>query len=190
AAPSPPVQEAIRSSRRSGRCVPVGPGDEVEYAVTVVSDDALLGAILLGPGERELGPVEQRTAERAAQITALVTLKQDAIVDAENRVSGEILTDLIHPRTRDTGAVTTRGRSRGIHLERVRSLVVLAVPAGERRRCLGIVRALASSILVGEEDGLLVALTSDADAPSVAGAIRQQLTRRRATRVLAVAGHR
>src|SRR5699024_8370930 len=77
-----------------------------------------------------------------------------------------------------------------IHLERVRSLVVLAVPTGERRRCLGIVRALPSSILVGEEDGLLVALTSDADGPSTAEAIRQQLTRRRATRVLAVAGHR
>src|SRR5699024_2684078 len=52
------------------------------------------------------------------------------------------------------------------------------------------VRALPSSILVGEEDGLLVALTSDADGPSTAEAIRQQLTRRRATRVLAVAGHR
>ena len=188
AEPSPPVLEAIERSRHSGRCVPVAQGDEVEHAVTVVSDDALLGAILLGPGERELGPVEQRTAERAAQITALVTLKQDAIVDAENRVSGEILTDLLHPRTRDTTGVTARGRGRGIHLERVRSLVVLAVPAGERRRCLGIVRALPTSILVGEEDGLLVALTSDGDPPTVAGATRQQLTRRHATRVLAVAG--
>lgn len=189
AEPSPPVQEAIRRSRRSGRCVPVGPGDEVEYAVTVVSDDALLGAILLGPGERELGPVEQRTAERAAQITALVTLKQDAIVDAESRMSGEILTDLLHPRTRATSTIAARARGRGIHLERVRSLVVLAVPAEARRRSLSVVRALASSVLVGEEDGLIVALTHDADATEAADRMRQHLARRSTTTALAVAGH-
>lgn len=191
AAPGSSVREAIARSRHSGLCVHVDAGNEYEYeyAVTVVSGDVLLGALLLGPGERGLGPVERRTAERAAQIMALVTLKQDAIVDAENRVSDEILSDLLHPRTQDTATITTRARSRGIHLDRVRSLVVLAVPTEARRQSLGIVRALATSILVGEEDGLLVALTSDADATGAGDAVRQQLARRSTADVLAVAGH-
>lgn len=189
AAPGSSVREAIARSRHSGLCVHVDAGNEYEYAVTVVSGDVLLGALLLGPGERGLGPVERRTAERAAQIMALVTLKQDAIVDAENRVSDEILSDLLHPRTQDTATITTRARSRGIHLDRVRSLVVLAVPTEARRQSLGIVRALATSILVGEEDGLLVALTSDADATEAGDAVRQQLARRSTADVLAVAGH-
>lgn len=188
APPTNPVREAIARSRHSGRCVPVDPGDEVEYAVTVVSDDVVLGALLLGPGERELGPVERRTTERAAQIMALVTLKQDAIVDAENRVSDEILSDLLHPRTQDTTTISARARSRGIHLGRVCSLVVLAVPTEARRQTLGVVRSLATSILVGEEDGLLVALTSDVDATGAADMMRQHLARRSTANVLAVAG--
>ncbi|WP_277455292.1 GAF domain-containing protein [Janibacter sp. DB-40] len=188
ALPTGPVREAIARSRRSGRCVPVEPDDEVEFAVTVVSDDALLGALLLGPGERELGPVERRTAERAAQIMALVTIKQDAILDAENRVSDEILSDLLHPRSQDPATITTRARGRGIHLDRVSSLVLLAVSAEARRPSLEAVRALPTSILVGEENGLLVALTSDVDAPGAADAMRQHLARRCTDHVLAVAG--
>lgn len=188
--PSRRLREAIERSRHSGRCVPLDPdGVRDDVAVAVVSDESVLGALIVGPGDRALGAVERRTAERAAQIMALVTLKQDAIADAENRASEEILADLLHPRTQGTDHVTVRARGRGIHLEQVRSVLVVVVPAEARRQSLSIVRTLASSILVGEDNGLLVALSGTADACAAAHALRQHLSRESASGVLVVAGH-
>lgn len=189
AAPSEPVREAVDHSRHSGLCVPVpATEDPFDFAVAVVSEDAVLGALLLGPGELEFGAVERRTAERAAQIMALVTLKQDAVADAENRVSAELLSDILDLRTPVTGALVARARARGVALNRVRSLVAIAVPPDVRRLALDAVRQIGTTVLAGEEDGLLVTLSTHDDAGEVATEARQRLTRSPEAQALVVVG--
>ncbi|KRF15508.1 hypothetical protein ASG90_12535 [Nocardioides sp. Soil797] len=177
-APSEAVRAAIHESRQSGQCVRISPdSDEHDFAVAVVSDDAVLGALLLGPGELEFGAVERRTVERAAQIMALVTLKQDAVTDAENRVSDELITDVLNPRTPDNEGILARARGRGMHLDRVRSVVVAVVPPDVRRLALDALRQLPETVLAGEEHELLVALSTGEDAQAVATEARHRLAR-------------
>ena len=90
------VWTAVEESRRSGHCVVLNPSRGRHRAVVaVVAGSTFLGALVLDAGELAFGPVERRTAERAAQITALLALKQDAIIDAEQRVRGDLLADLL-----------------------------------------------------------------------------------------------
>lgn len=63
--------------------------------MAIVAGTTSLGALLLEQGEVAFGPVELRTAERAAQITALLNLKQEAMIEAEKRVRGDLLADLL-----------------------------------------------------------------------------------------------
>ena len=156
------VTDAIARSRRTGLCVPVK-NSGAEFAVAVGSEDAFLGALLVGPGELEFGAVERRTVERAAQIMALVTLKQDAVVTAENRVSDELVSDILNPRTSNRDALVQRARLSGIGLEQLRSVVVCMVAPQVRRKALMALRRAHEGNLVGEEDGLLVLLSKTTD---------------------------
>src|SRR5699024_729101 len=67
------VTDAIERSRQSGHCTTVGsPAGPVELASAITAGDTLLGAILVSPGDGPaIGPVEERTVERAAQVAAI-----------------------------------------------------------------------------------------------------------------------
>ena len=162
------VTKAIARSRRTGLCMPVE-NSGAGFVVAVGSEDAFLGALLVGSGDLEFGAVELRTVERAAQIMALVTLKQDAVVTAENRVSDELVSDILNPRTSNHDALLQRARVRGIGLEGLRSVIVCAVAPEARRICLSALRRANPGSLMGEEDGLLV-LMSVSDEPMKAAA--------------------
>ncbi|GAA3569083.1 GAF domain-containing protein [Amycolatopsis ultiminotia] len=155
--------EAVRQSRRSGRCVAAGSG---AVAVAVVAGSTLLGALRLEAGELEFGPVERRTAERAAQITALLRLKQDALAEAEQRVRGDLLADLVSGDPDRVADIASRARARGIRIDELRSVVVLAVPADQQRQAARAARRAAA--LVGEHADRIVALTA-IDDPGAAG---------------------
>lgn len=190
-APSPAVRAALEESRHSGQCVRLPASeDDWAFAVAVVSDDALLGALVLGHGQLDFGDVERRTVERAAQIMALVTLKQDAIIDAENRVSDELVSDVVNPRNPDNAAALGRARARGVHLEHVRSVIVAAVPEDVRRSALDALRHLPTTVLAGEEHGLLIALSTGNDPHEVATAAGQRLRRSPESPVLVIAAPR
>ena len=86
---------AIEESRRSGRCATVVGGDAVHrHVVAVAAATTYLGALVLSR-HGGLEPVDVRTLEHAAHIAALLTLAQDAVVNAEERVRGELLTELM-----------------------------------------------------------------------------------------------
>ncbi|MFD4195654.1 helix-turn-helix domain-containing protein [Amycolatopsis thermoflava] len=176
-----PVAEAVDQSRRSGRCTPAGHG---RYAVAVLAGPTLLGALLLEEGEVEFGPVERRTAERAAQITALLNLKEDALVEAEQRVRGDLLTDLLSDDPDRRHDVTTRARARGIQLHELRSSVVVAVPAELRREAVRALRRTGG--LVGEHTDRVVALTADPDPAAASASIHSTVSRAVRAPVLAV----
>lgn len=187
--PSGSVLDAIARSRLSGLCAQVENAEErYDFAVAVVSEDTVLGALLLGVGAFELGAVERRTVERAAQIMALVTLKQDAVVDAENRVSDELVSELLDPRTRDRETLATRARSRGIPLHQLRSVIVVAVPAEIRRSALSALRQMTTTDLAAETGGHLVLLSAEDDGGEVASEARRRLVPLAGDRVLAVVG--
>ena len=162
---------AIEESRRSGRCVPL-PGDRPAVVVAVVAGQTFLGALLLEQGEVEFGPVEHRTAERAAQITALLSLKQDALVEAELRVRGDLLADLLADDPGRRAGVTHRARARGVRIEELHSLVLLSVPADHRRRAgRAAGRVVEPGGLVGEHTDWVVVLGAQPDPAAAAASV-------------------
>ncbi|GAA4877328.1 helix-turn-helix domain-containing protein [Actinomycetospora straminea] len=162
-APPAAVRAAVTESRRTGRCVPL-PEDPGVVAVAVVAGDAFLGALLLREGAVGFGDVEHRTAERAAQITALLRLKQDAAEDAEHRVRADLLADLLADDEDRRAGAAGRARARGIDVDRWRSLVVVGV-SGEHRRPVrrAAHRAAGPDGLVAEHGEHLVVLGAETD---------------------------
>lgn len=184
-----PVSEAIDASRRSGRCVFVGGSPpRPEVAVAVVAGETFLGAVLVGYGELELREVEQRTIERAAQITALVAVKQEAFAAAEDRVRGELVADVLRGDQARWEELLLRARARDVRLEGLCSVIVVGVSTEGRRSAAEALRRSASGGLVGERDGLLVLLAPSDDPVSTARAAWNAVYAAQRGSVLAVAG--
>lgn len=80
----------------------------------------------------ELSPSDQRILERAALVTALLLLFRRSIAEAEGRVRGELLDDLLAGRVVDRDALHSRASLLGIDLEQPYVLVV-ADHGGHRR---------------------------------------------------------
>ncbi|PXY36683.1 helix-turn-helix domain-containing protein [Prauserella flavalba] len=166
------VAEAVDRSRRSGRCAPAGGG---RYAVAVLAGPTLLGAMLLEQGDVEFGPVELRTAERAAQITALLNLKRDAMIEAEQRVRGDLLADLLSDDPDRRADVAARARARGVHLDELRSVVVVSAPAELRRETVRALRRTGGP--VGEHADRAVALTTEPDPAAASSSVHATVSR-------------
>jgi GAF domain-containing protein len=112
-----PVLAAIEESRETARWVEVGPeggdGTRVLGVVAAMAGRTVLGVLLVG-GE-PLDDVQRRTVERGAQSHALVTMRQDAVADAEERVRGELVGDLVSGRG-DWSVLRSRAAQRGLDL--------------------------------------------------------------------------
>ncbi|GGW42713.1 cyclic diguanylate phosphodiesterase [Streptomyces lucensis JCM 4490] len=111
--------QALESSRAEGHAVRHG-GDWIA-AVTVSGE--LLGALVLR-GHPDLDPVDQRTLERAAMVTSLLLLARRSAAEAEQRVRGELLDDLLDARDRDPRLL--RERAARLHADLGATHVVLA----------------------------------------------------------------
>ncbi|WP_199493080.1 helix-turn-helix domain-containing protein [Marinitenerispora sediminis] len=173
----PAVRSAITASRRSGRCTLLDPPvDDVHAAVAVLAGETMLGGLLIGDGAVELGAVEQRTIERAAQITALLTLNQDAVVYAEGRVRGELLGDLVSPDVRRRSHLPARLRARGLRPEDLRTLVITVVAPAQRRAALRAAQAAAArGGLAGDVDGFITLVVPETDPRHAATAARDRV---------------
>ncbi|KIH98057.1 hypothetical protein LP52_15235 [Streptomonospora alba] len=183
------VHEAIAASRLSGRCVFIEDTAPLpEVAVAIVAAETFLGAVLVGYGDLELREVEQRTIERAAQIAALVEVKQEAVAAAEDRVRGELLSDILRADQHRWQELLLRARARDVRLDELRSVVVATVPADGRRPALEGLRRAVEGGLVGERDGMLVILSPQDDPMTAAHEVRHTLNRVQRGPVLAVAG--
>lgn len=171
----PDIASAVTESRRTGRYVPTScPG--VAGVVAVVAGDIPLGALLIARSTSRPSPHQHKTLEDAARIVALLRLKQDALADAEDRVRGELLGDLVEPGPR--GMHEVGARARGIDLEGLRRIFVLSV--GDRRR--DALRALEQMTprpaLAAEHAGVVVAIFAESgpvDADRVRGQVRPRI---------------
>ena len=155
-----PVRDALAESRRHGHAVPVA-GQGVRAVSALTAGNRHFGALLLGDGDFELGAVDLRTIERAAQVGALLELQQEAASGADHRVRSELIADILDDVPERRSDVERRARRLGVDLGALDSLLVLAVP-GDQQTAAGraVMRQLDDRALVGEYRGFVVAAYS------------------------------
>ncbi|MED7950999.1 helix-turn-helix domain-containing protein [Kitasatospora sp. NPDC058406] len=121
--PGAGLAEAAAASRAEGRSVPHGDA----WVCAVLAGQEQLGTLVLR-GRPDLDDADRRLFERAGVVTALLLLLRRSVAETENRVRGELLTDLLTAPERDPAGLTARGRRLGVDLGRPH-LVLVAEPA-------------------------------------------------------------
>lgn len=175
---------AIRErAQRSGRSERVhrGDGSDGGWVTPVIAGPQHLGALVLL--RSELAEADLRTLERAAQVTALLLLNARSLAEAEQRVRGELLEDLLAPVQRDRDGLRRRAALLGADLD-AEHVVAVARPARVEARPAALAEAVR---LVAEHGGIAgvhdgaVVLLLDGSRPgegpeSVAGQVRARLS--------------
>jgi len=175
---------ALEASRAEGHAV----RHKDDWVAAVSAGGELLGALVLR-GHPGLDPVDQRTLERAAMVTSLLLLARRSAAEAEQRVRGELLDDLLDARDRDPRLLRERAARVDADLEATH--VVLAArlegtacdadqEAAARRRLWSAASHLAATRhgLAAARDGgtvLLLPLDRDDTATDLARRTARQL---------------
>ncbi|WP_051971227.1 helix-turn-helix domain-containing protein [Kitasatospora azatica] len=189
------LAEAVERSRTEGRSVRHGD----RWVCAVLAGQEPLGSLVLR-GRPELDDADRRLFERGGVVTALLLLLRRSVAEAENRVRGELLTDLLTAPGRDPAGLLARGRRLGVDLAR-RHLVLVAETAPDgRARLAGAAaqylfgqRAPAGSRGVSAEHGEAVVLLlpdDGATSPDAAAAAAAERLARLAGQPVTVGGGR
>ena len=125
---TPDVEAGISEARTSGRCVHTGAGAWVAVAA---AREEHLGTIVLRDAE-PLDQPERRTLERGALVVALVLLFGRSEAEAESKVRGELLVDLVSGRDLDAALLRERARQQGADLDADLAIAV-AEPATDQQ---------------------------------------------------------
>jgi sugar diacid utilization regulator len=125
-----------------------------------------LGTLVLHDVTEPLDTAARRTLERGALVTALVLLFGRSVAEAEDRVRGELLSDLLERRDPDEVRLRERARRQGADLAGDTAVAVALVEGVERHRAAQVAARLAGELrgLAGEHDGRVV-LVAPADDP-------------------------
>ena len=154
------VADAVDRAKTSGRSVQTDDGAWV--AVAAAGDEHLGTLVLRTPQSMDLP--ERRTLERGALVTALVLLFGRSEAEAESRVRGELLSDIIGGRDLDHDRLRQRARQQGADLDR--DLVVAVAQPTEEAPEMQVTR-IASSLarevggIGGTHNGFAVVLGHD-----------------------------
>lgn len=116
---------ALESSRAEGHAVRHGD----DWIAAVAAGDELLGALVLR-GHPGLDPVDQRTLERAAMVTSLLLLARRSAAEAEQRVRGELLDDLLDARDRDPRLLRERAARLQADLDATHAVLAARLEGG------------------------------------------------------------
>lgn len=174
-----PSPDAVEQARQSGRWATTTDSTGLWHsAATIQAGDTHLGTLLL-TRDHEPTPVDIRTLERAAQIMGLLVLKETAVAEAEERVSGELLTELLVSGDPDNPALRARAHARGIDIAGLDTLVVAVSAArtpSEVSRRLHLYSAEFRG-LAGEHLGHATMLVAAEDPAAVARAVHDRLRR-------------
>ncbi|MFF0464648.1 helix-turn-helix domain-containing protein [Streptomyces mexicanus] len=146
----------LEASRVEGHAVRHGD----DWIAAVAAGGELLGALVLR-GHRDLDPVDQRTLERAAMVTSLLLLARRSAAEAEQRVRGELLDDLLDARARDPRLLRERAARLQADLDATHVLLAarLDIPAADAEQEAAARRRLwsAASHLAATRHGLAAA---------------------------------
>jgi GAF domain-containing protein len=173
AALPPDPAGALTLARSTGRTV--RDGSWWTAAVTVESE--LLGGLVLHRDD-SLSESDQRILERAALVTALLLLIRRTAGEAENRVRGELLGELLTASERDPDGLRERARRLGADLDRPLAVVVARVEERYRSRALAAATHLAATRggLAGIHDSRVVLCLPDLAPGEAAAKVCRELT--------------
>lgn len=173
------VVDLVRHSHHSGRLQSVDIGDDGWCHVAAISaGNSYLGALVLDRAD-ELSSLGRRTLERTANILCLLSLRRQAIVEAEEQVRGELLHELLEDRRIPTEAVRLRAATRGLPLEELPLIAVaVRVPSARQLQARRAVSDLARrhNGIGGEHNGVVAAILPGTDSAAVAEQIRHRLS--------------
>ncbi|MFD9125145.1 helix-turn-helix domain-containing protein [Kitasatospora sp. NPDC059571] len=163
------VVAAGAGSRAAGRAVPLGR----HWACAVLAGSELLGSLVLFD-HPELDDANRRLFERASVVTALLLLLRRTVAETENRVRGELLTEVLTTPDRDPAGLVDRGRRLGTDLD-APHLVLVAHSGLSTRAKLGAagLQHLFGRAGVSAEhgDAVVVLLPDDGTAPGEAARV-------------------
>nr|WP_187352169.1 GAF domain-containing protein [Allosaccharopolyspora coralli] len=111
--------DAVQRSRSSGRAVRQGEN----WVCAVLAGPEVLGSITL-TGRPELADADRRLFERASVVTALLLLLHRTTAEAEDKVRGELVTDLLTGPARDRTGVLARARRMGLDPEATQLVLI------------------------------------------------------------------
>lgn len=155
-----PLDDVLAAARRSAGSVgvaesPLGP---CTVAAVLAGGDPLGYLVLHGRAVLDRG--ESRILERAAQVTALLLLLRRARAEAENRLRGELLSDLLEAPARDPDRLRERALRLPLDLDSEHVVVVASADAVGRHRLASAAAGLAAERhgLAGEYQGVVVLL--------------------------------
>lgn len=125
-----PPAKAVAASRASGRAVPL----DGTWVCAVLAGSELLGSIAL-TDRADLGEADRRLFERAGVVTALLLLLRRSAAEAEDRVRGELLGDLLS-LSGTPGRLASRARRLDVDLALPHSVFVAHSDTAARRLLL------------------------------------------------------
>ena len=135
---------ATAESRRSARTVAVPGAPVPTWVAAAVAGSDHLGTLVLCR-DADLGQADRRTFERGALVTALLLLFQRLVAEAQDRVRGELLDDVLSDPPRDVQALAERALRQGADLAQDHVVLVIGADGVERHR----VAAAASRLAAG-----------------------------------------
>ncbi|MFJ8857100.1 helix-turn-helix domain-containing protein [Streptomyces sp. NPDC102451] len=101
------------------------------WICAVLAGQELLASLVLHRPDR-LDDSDRRLFERAAVVTGLLLLLRRTVAETENRIRGELISDLLGDPERDPAGLAERGRRLGIDLDRPHLVLVAEAQARER----------------------------------------------------------
>jgi GAF domain-containing protein len=132
-----PVRQAALDAGRTAQ------SGNVWLAPVLAGSTRLGDVVLVGHGDLE--DADQRILERAALVTALQLVMRRSSAEAEQRVAGELLGDLVEAADRSPASLVERAKILGVDLGASMALVVARCPAELRHRAAPAAAHLAST---------------------------------------------
>ena len=174
------VARATEESRASGRCVELTLRGHRLWVSAAMAGAEHLGTLVLHHGPEALERSDRRTLERGAVVTALVLLFARSAADAEERVRGELMTDLLTGRQAEPTALRERARRQRTDLDELGVVAVADLGGHERQLAVRTAARLARELggLAGEHEGLVVLVAPVRDPLAVGEALHQRLSSR------------
>ncbi|MBO0802726.1 MAG: GAF domain-containing protein [Nocardiopsaceae bacterium] len=145
ASPEIDLADAVKNARRSGRCTTLVDTAGIACSMALVqAGDSYLGALAWSreaagcPEVPDAGPddvpdgmsddMDLRILERATHVLGLLILKERAVAEASERLSGELLTELMVGGPGISPAQRARTRARNIDADRLDLVLVACSP--------------------------------------------------------------
>ncbi|MFF8912835.1 helix-turn-helix domain-containing protein [Streptomyces sp. NPDC015032] len=113
------LAETAEESRTGARAV----HRDGRWICAVLAGRELMAGLVLHR-RRQLDDSDRRLFERASVVTGLLLLLRRTVAETENRIRGELITDLLTDTDRDPAGLAERGRRLGIDLDRPHLLLV------------------------------------------------------------------